>query len=98
MDKLWAWVKDQDWLILMPGAILLVVGSWPIGHHQWSFVWLSIIIVILLWEVASRYLFPEKKTISNVFRDFRKAHPVLAWILIGGWMLFAVSLAFHLAV
>jgi hypothetical protein len=88
-----------DWGYLIIVAGLLMWAWWPIGAwHLWSFMWLTIFIVVLIFEVIGRFLSPEKKTISNMAREYRKAHPVMFWgIQALLWMGFAYALLAHLA-
>lgn len=91
-------IQDQDWLLLMPGAVTLTWLSWPVGHwHLWSFLWIGITVLVLVDELISDKLSPDKHTISNVMRQYRKDHPVKFWLIWTAFLLFAWSLIVHVA-
>jgi hypothetical protein len=89
---------DYGYLIVI--AIALMVTWWPIGTwHLWSFMWLAIMIIVLAFEAFSRFISPDKETISDVMRAYRKKHPVMFWaVQIPIWLLFGLALSLHLAV
>jgi hypothetical protein len=88
---------DFGYLILI--AIALVIFWWPIGAwHLWSWMWLTIFIVVVVFEVIGYFWSPEKKTISNQMRKYRQLHPKMFWaVQILLWLGFAYALAVHLA-
>lgn len=88
----------MGWLILIPGAAALIYFSWPVGRwHLWSFLWIGITILVLIDEVVGKFFSPERKTISNQMRDYRKEHPVKFWIIAVSLLLFCGSLILHVA-
>lgn len=88
-----------DWGYLVVIALLLAWSWWPIGAwHLWSLMWLTILAVVLIFEVIGRFFSPEKATISNQMRKYRKEHPVMFWAVQALlWMGFAYALTVHLA-
>lgn len=88
-----------DWGYLVAIAIALIVSWWPVGSwHLWSWMWLSILFVVLIFEVIGKFFSPEKQTISNQMRAYRKNHSKIFWgIQILFWLGFAYALSVHLA-
>ncbi len=91
----------MSWLFLMPPVIGLIWVCWPMGaHHQVSFMWIAVFIVVLIFEAYSKFFTPDKMTISNVIRaDRKKGTAELVRFWLGGtfWMLFAWLLWVHFA-
>jgi len=88
-----------DYLYLIIIAVALIIAWWPIGAwHLWSWMWLTILLVVLIFEAIGRFLSPEKKTISNIARQYKKEHPVIFWAIQALlWMAFAYALTAHIA-
>ena len=84
-----------DWPILLVESIGLVWISWPVYHHVISFFWISILIVVLIDEIISRFFFPERKTISNNIRQLSKDDPIRFWGINILWLIFACTLVLH---
>lgn len=91
----------MSWIFLMLPVIGLIVGCWPIGAwHQWSWFWTGVLILTLIFEGVSKWASPDKETISNVMRDYRKKgvwELVRFWVVGTFWMLFAWMLWVHVA-
>jgi succinate dehydrogenase hydrophobic anchor subunit len=98
MNWLKKFITNENWLLLMPPVILLAWVCWPIGAwHQWTWFWCTIILSVLVWEAVSAWFSPDKKTISNVMRDYRRTHPVRFWTAMTLYMIFSFFLVIHLA-
>ena len=97
-SKLFKFLKDWDFLLLLVPFVPLVIVCWPIGAwHQWSWTWLAILAIVLISEGISYFWSPEKRSISNVMRKQLKEHPVRFWIVQTLWLAFAGALIFHFA-
>jgi hypothetical protein len=88
-----------DWGYLVIVALALVLSWWPVGAwHLWSWMWLTILLVVLIFEVIGKFFSPEKSTISNQMRKYRQQHPIMFWaVQILLWLGFAYALTAHLA-
>lgn len=93
LKKILGWFLD--WPVLLLEALGLVWVSWPWAHHVVSYFWASILFVVLIDEVISRFFFPERKTISDNIRDQAKNDPWRFWGMNILWLAFAVTLTLH---
>lgn len=88
-----------DWGYLAIVGVLLSIAWWPIGQwHLWSYMWISIFAVVLIFEAIGKFFSPEKKSISGMAREYRQQHPIIFWaVQILLWMGLAYALTAHLA-
>lgn len=89
----------MDFFYLIVIGVGLVISWWPVGHwHLWSWMWAVILSTVLIFEVIAAYFSPEKRTISNQMREYRKSHPYMFWALqIPLWLALGYALTAHLA-
>lgn len=96
--KVYNFLVDENWVLLIFIALTLCALSWPVGSwHQLSFTWLGCIIWVLVEEAISTWYSPEHKTVTNVTRAFRIEHPTLFWSIMSMWIVFCLSLIVHFA-
>ena len=84
-----------DYPILIVEAVALIWISWPWANHVVSYFWASILLLVLIDEAVSYFLFPGRKTISNHVREQAKKDPIRFWAMNIVWVLFALTLVLH---
>lgn len=89
----------MSFLFLLPPVAGLIWLCWPMGEwHQVSIMFIGLFIGVLLFEAWSRWLTPDKETVSNIVRaDRKKGHIVRFWLAGTCWMIFAWLLWVHFA-
>ena len=95
-QKIWAFCIDQDWVVLLPTAILLLTLLGVAGLWYW-FTFFSLTIgMVLAFEFAATKL--TGLSISDQFRTWKRDHPIMAKAILFAFGLLAASLIFHLSV
>ena len=96
------WFWDWGYLIvtwLLCSGSFIAAGKWTknLALEVFGFMFVLIGLVVFSTEAISYFFLPQHITISTSFGIFMSAHPVGGWMLLSAWVLFAWSLAAHLA-
>lgn len=92
---IWAWCLDNDYVVLLPSAVLLLTLLGVAGLWYWFWLVLATAGLTLLFEfVAVEW---TGLSISDQFRTWKEKHPVMAKLILVAFAFFATSLIFHLS-
>ena len=91
-----AWIVEEDWVVLIPSAILLFVLLAVAGLWYWFWLFMGTIGLVLGFEWAATKL--TGNSISDQFREWKKNHMVMARSILFAFAFFGLSLIFHLCV
>ena len=93
---IWAWCRDEDWVVLLPAAILLLTLLAISGLWYWLAFFGCVIGLVLGFEWMATKL--TGLSISDQFRTWKKQHPYLSKAILFAAGLLMASLIFHLSV
>jgi len=93
--KIWNWMCEQDWLILVIPMALMTILFYAAGLVWWGGMFTVIMAIFGFTEVWS-YMHTGH-TISQQFAKFLKEHKVFAWAIIWTMMIFWFGVIVHLA-
>ena len=95
-SDIWAWCKDEDWVVLLPSTILILVLLGIAKLWYWFAFFGCTIGLVLGFELLASKL--TGLSISDQFRTWKKTHPILSKAILFAVGLFFASLIFHLSV
>lgn len=85
---------SKDILVLSGMALALIVPWFIAGLNIWGWLAICVALLVIGFEIYSTI--KNDKTISKIFWEYKKNHPVGAWVVFGiasiGWVL----LGYHL--
>lgn len=94
--KIWAWCKDEDWIVIaVPAFILSILLSL---FCLWYWFWLLIIILVTVLAIEAIATHLTGLSISDQFRTWKKKNVRASWLILIAMALFFASILFHLMV
>lgn len=88
------WIRKIRDLMIGLGAIILLVWAFWNGPELWDWFIISIAILVVIWELASRLI--TGKTLSEHFWAYNQSHPKKKWVYLGLLALVWIGLLVHL--
>lgn len=84
--------------IMMLGAFAADIILYMNGQYVWGTFWTFIILLVIGYEVWGKFISKEKKTISNMWKDWTIKDPTMAYLVLGILYVSLSALCLHLAV